>query len=350
MEDPIRIGAAKIDGPWSEVIDVRSPSEFAEDHVPGAINLPVLSDDERAVVGKMYVRDGAFLARRHGAALITANISRLLGGHFCEKPPGYRPLVYCWRGGQRSGSLATILAAVGWPVAVLEGGYKAYRQWVRDRLGALAAPGRLRLRVIGGLTGSGKTLLLGALAAAGEQVLDLEGLANHRGSQLGRAFPEPGQPTQKAFETSIVAALEHFDPGRTVFVEAESNKVGKLHVPGDLWARMREAPVTELVVPSAARAEFLVGDYPHFVRDAPHFVATLEPLRHIVGTRCLERWKALAEAGAWREMVVDLLESHYDPSYLRSRDRIFQPADMQIEMGEISAASIAAAVAKLRPG
>ncbi len=348
MSVPTRVAPGEIDGRWSEVIDVRSPGEFAEDHVPGAINLPVLTDAERARVGTIYVQESAFLARRYGAALISANISRMLSGHFVDKPPGYRPLVYCWRGGQRSGSLATILAAVGWPVVVLEGGYKAFRNHVRAELETLAAPGRLSLRVVGGLTGSGKTRVLRALADAGEQVLDLEGLANHRGSQLGREFPEPDQPTQKAFETAVWSALSAFDPGRTVFLEAESNKVGKLHVPGTLWARMREARVAELLVPSAARADFLIGDYAHFVEDAPHFLATLEPLGKLVGADRLERWRSFAKSGEWHALVVDLLESHYDPSYRRSRDRIFQKADMQISMEAVDGGAVAATVAKLR--
>ncbi len=193
--------------PYDGVIDVRSPGEFAEDHLPGSVNLPVLSDDERIEVGTLYRREGAFAARRAGAALVSRNIGRHLASHFAERPREYRPLVYCWRGGQRSASLATVLAAVGWRVTVLEGGYRTYRAHVLAELDAL--PRRFAFRLLAGLTGTGKTRLLHRLAARGAQTLDLEGQAGHRGSVLGRLG---AQPSQKAFESRLLAALGGLDP------------------------------------------------------------------------------------------------------------------------------------------
>lgn len=213
---------------FDEIIDVRSPGEFAIDHMPGAINLPVLDDDERRLIGTMFKQDSSFLARRAGSAIICQNIAGMLESHFAALPANHHPLVYCWRGGQRSASLATILDAVGWKVAVLEGGYKAFRRHVLRELANL--PGTLGWRVIQGPTGSGKTRLLHALAEAGAQVLDLEALANHRASVLG-GLPDRDQPTQRGFETALWQALGRLSPDRPVFVEAENRRIGKLHLP-----------------------------------------------------------------------------------------------------------------------
>ncbi len=186
--------------PFDAVIDVRSPAEFADDHIPGAVNLPVLNDDERVQVGTVYKQVHPFEARKLGAAMVSRNIARHLDEHFAGHPNGYRPLVYCWRGGQRSGSLATVLGQIGFRVTVLAGGYKTYRGEVLD--GLRDAAERVQLRVLAGRTGSGKTAVLRAVAAAGGQTLDLEELACHRGSLLG-AEPGQPQPPQRLFESRL---------------------------------------------------------------------------------------------------------------------------------------------------
>jgi tRNA 2-selenouridine synthase len=186
------------------VIDVRSPSEFAEDHIPGAINLPVLNDEERTRVGTIYKQLNPFEARKVGGALVSRNIARHLEDHFADQPKEYRPLLYCWRGGQRSGSFALVLSQIGFRVAVLSGGYKTYRGEVLDGLREL--PTRFEFRILAGATGNGKTALLRAIAAAGGQILDLESLASHRGSLLGRELGSP-QPSQKWFESQLHARL-----------------------------------------------------------------------------------------------------------------------------------------------
>ena len=237
--------------PHDEIFDVRAPSEFAGDHITGAINLPVLNDEERARVGTIYKQVSAFEARKIGAALVSENIARHLAEHFSDKPREYRPLVYCWRGGQRSGSLATVLADIGWQVGLVDGGYKAFRHHVVETISAKADA--LRFVVLNGFTGAGKTLVLKAMSERGEQVLDLEGLANHKGSVFG-GDPDNPQPAQKRFETLLFDKLKTFSEDRPVFLEAESAKIGRLNLPNPLWQRMKAAPVIEIVSPLAARA------------------------------------------------------------------------------------------------
>ena len=231
---PLAVGLDRL-AHFDAVIDVRSPSEFAEDHIPGALNCPVLDDEERRRVGTLYKQVSPFEARKVGAALVSRNIARHLETHFLSKPKGWKPLVCCWRGGQRSGAMTLVLNQVGWGARQLAGGYKAFRQQVMDDLVAL--PEGLSFRILCGPTGSAKTALLDALAEAGEQVLDLENLANHRGSVLGGA-PHTVQPGQKAFETGLWSALRGFDPARPVWVESESRRIGRLHVPAALFERL----------------------------------------------------------------------------------------------------------------
>jgi tRNA 2-selenouridine synthase len=219
---------------YDDIIDVRSPSEFAEDHIPGAINCPVLSDEQRCEVGTLYKVAGSFEAKKIGAAYAAQNIAGQITTMFRAKPKEWRPLVYCWRGGNRSGAMAHIFAKIGWSVTQLEGGYKDYRRHVIGALDAL--PALIHFRVICGPTGSGKSRLLRILAGQGAQVLDLEELANHRGSVLGN-FPNERQPTQKAFESALWETLRRLDRNRVVFVECESKKIGNVHLPDPLVVR-----------------------------------------------------------------------------------------------------------------
>lgn len=305
---------------YDAILDARSPSEFAIDHLPGAIATPVLDDDERAEVGTLHAREGAFVARRRGAALVSRNIARILEERLADHPPGWRPLIYCWRGGNRSGSLALVLARVGWRVDVLEGGYRAYRRQVVAELAEL--PERLRLVVLAGRTGTGKSRLLQVLAARGQQVLDLEALAEHRGSVLG---PVPGtpQPGQKAFESRLWAAARTLDPARPVFIESESRKIGQCQVPAALIERMRAAECVVLRASGAFRVHLLCEDYHHFLTDPESLGGRLEALHALHGRARLEHWQALAQAGKWPDLVGDLLATHYDPAYDRSMRRNF---------------------------
>jgi tRNA 2-selenouridine synthase len=305
---------------FDAIIDVRSPSEFAEDHVPGAFNCPVLDDAERAQVGTLHKQASAFDARRLGAVLVARNVAAHIESRFADRPRAWRPLVYCWRGGQRSGAMATVMARIGWQVRVLDGGYRAYRRAVVEQLALL--PARHRLRVVCGTTGSGKSLLLQRLAVAGAQVLDLEALACHRGSVLG-GLPQQPQPTQKSFETRIWAALHAFDPHQPVFVESESRKVGDLRVPDALIERMRAAECIRLELPLAARVRLLRAEYAHYERDPTALYTQLDCLTALHGHERIASWKQLAQHDAWNDLVERLLVEHYDPAYLRSIDRNF---------------------------
>ena len=305
---------------FSAIVDARSESEYAIDHLPGAVNWPTLDDAERASVGTEYKQVSPFNARKRGAILAARNIATHLERHVLELPRDWSPLVYCWRGGQRSGSLGVVLGQIGFRVHVLEGGYRAFRRAVVEALETL--PATLSFVVIAGVTGSGKSLLLRALAGRGEQVLDLEALANHRGSVLG-LVPGEAQPSQKAFDTGVWNALRRFDPARPVFVESESAKVGDLRVPPALLARMRAAPCVWLALPDDARVALLMREYDFFVRDTDAFCARLDALRVLRGHETVDAWQEAARDGRIESVVRELLVTHYDPIYLQSIRRNF---------------------------
>ncbi len=301
--------------PFDAVIDVRSPSEFAEDHMPGAINLPVLSDKERATVGTIYVQDSPFKARKIGAALVARNAARHLEHELMSKDGGWKPLVYCWRGGQRSGSFATILQQVGWRAKVVEGGYKAYRKRVKQAL--YDTPFVPEVVLLDGNTGSAKTDILAALHRRGVQVIDLEGLANHRGSLFGARAG--GQPSQKAFESALAQVVAGLDPVRPVVIEAESSKIGRLVVPPKLWAAMRAAPRVEIQAPLAARGRFLAAAYSDIVEDKARLLETLDRLRTYHGAETIAQWCKLAENGEMEALAAALMSAHYDSRYAKAR-------------------------------
>lgn len=301
--------------PFDEIIDVRSPAEFAEDHVPGAVNLPVLSNTERAEVGTTYVQDSPFKARKMGAALVARNAARHLETHLADKLGGYRPLVYCWRGGQRSGAFAAILQQVGWRAETVAGGYQSYRRMISAALYKADFPCPVIL--LDGNTGSGKTDLLGLLPEHGLQVLDLEGLAHHRGSLLG-SYAEP-QPAQKGFETALATAIAQLDPTRPVVVEAESSKIGRINLPPGLWQAMRKAPRLVISVPLAARARYLLRSYADMLSQPDKGIARLNPLRKLHGHAQVEAWEEMARSGAFETLASSLMDVHYDPLYARGR-------------------------------
>jgi tRNA 2-selenouridine synthase len=331
---------------FDAVLDARSPSEFAEDHLPGAINVPVLDDGERALVGTIYKQESAFEAKRVGAPLVARNIARHIDALFAQEPRTWRPLVYCWRGGGRSGSLAHVLRQVGWDAQKLEGGYKAFRRQVVAELETL--PGRFTFHVICGATGSGKSRLLEALTVEGAQVLDLEVLAAHRGSVLGE-LPDAPQPTQKSFETAIWSALSSFDAARPVFVESESRKVGNLRVPEALIERMRGSRCLRLEATEEARVALLMEEYAHFVANPELLREKLECLTPLHGAERIGTWTAQLRAGEWHPLVRDLLRDHYDPAYRRSLFRNYRDAEgaRAIAVRDIGAASFRALAREL---
>lgn len=322
---------------FDTIVDVRSPSEYAEDHIPGAINCPVLNDEERARVGTIYKQVNPFDAKKIGAALVAKNIALHIEQQFIDKPRNWKPLIYCWRGGNRSGAMAHILAKIGWHAEQLEGGYKTYRRQVNVALSEL--PQHYTFKVICGTTGSGKSRLLQVLVDEGAQVLDLEQLAAHRGSVLGNLPTEP-QPSQKSFESRIWETLRHFDPERVVYVESESKKVGNVRVPDALMDNMRNSPCIALALSRTDRVRLLMEDYAHFVCDPAFLNERLDRLVDLHGRAKIAGWHELALSAQMEKLVEELLTDHYDPLYLRSIERNFTQAAQAspLELQDISEA------------
>lgn len=328
--------------PFDEVIDARSPSEYAEDHLPGAVSLPVLDDDERARVGTIYVQESRFRARRVGAALVSRNVANHLEGPLADKPGGWKPLVYCWRGGQRSGSFALILREVGWRAETLEGGWRSWRRLVVGQLYDEPFPAPVVL--LDGNTGTGKTDILASLAARGVQVIDLEGLANHRGSLLGAR--EDGQPSQKMFEGRLAMAIARLDSTRPVVIEAESSRIGRITLPPSLWKAMRAAPRMVLEVPLEERARYLVRAYADVIADRDRLLPRIEALRPYQPREVIDGWRQMVSEGRFEALAADLMARHYDARYARQRARFDVPV-RHIAHDDLSPGGIEAAAAKV---
>lgn len=333
---------------FDDIIDVRAPAEFAEDHLPGAVSLPVLDDEERARVGTIYKQVSPFSARKIGAALVAKNAALHLQGPLADRPGGWRPLVYCWRGGQRSGSFATILGQIGWRVETLVGGYKTWRGLVVREV--YDTPVRAPVVVLDGNTGSAKTEVLTLLPGFGVQVIDLEGLARHRGSLFGAVGP---QPSQKAFEGALALALAGLDPSRPVVVEAESSKIGNCRLPPEIWKAMVAAPRVAIAAPRPARAEYLARAYADLTADADRLAATVGLLRPAHAAEVIDEWLGLASSGQFAALADGLMERHYDPRYGKHRDRMAVPfqeveaADLRPEALAGIAEQVAEAVKRL---
>ncbi len=339
--------AAKNPLDWDAVIDARSPAEFAEDHLPGALNWPTLDNHQRHEVGTIYKQVSPHDARKIGAAMAARNIASHVERYLSDKPREWRPLVYCWRGGQRSGSLATILSAIGFRTGQLAGGYRAFRTVVRADLTTLPLP--INFIVMCGRTGSGKTKLLQALAARGEQVLDLEDLAKHRGSILG-AMPHDPQPTQKRFDTLVWQALRGFDPSRVVFVESESARIGSVRVPEILLAHLRgTGTCIRVEMDEASRINLLTDEYAELISQPNDLCQLLEGLIPLRGHAAVEHWQQCAQQGRWREVIGELMAQHYDPMYERSMQRSFSSLDraMVVTLRDVNAAALDAAALDL---
>ena len=302
---------------FDDIIDVRAPAEYAEDHLPGAINLPVLDDAQRAEVGTIYKQVNPFTARKLGAALVAQNAAHHLLGPLADKPGGWRPLVYCWRGGQRSGSFASILSQIGWRVELISGGYKAWRALVVQAL--YETPFPAPVLVLDGNTGAAKTEVLNLLPARGIQVIDLEGLARHRGSLFGA---QGQQPSQKAFESALAMAIAALDPARPVVIEAESSKVGDCRLPPEIWKAMTHARRLTIAAPAAARAAYLTQAYADICADTPRLSEVIDRLRPSHAAEQIDIWQTMAQASAFTPLAESLMQLHYDPRYEKHRARM----------------------------
>ena len=336
-------------GRFGTIVDARSEGEFAIDHLPGAVNWPSLHDAERVEVGTLYRQVNPFEARKRGAALVARNIAAHIEQHCMDKPKGWQPLLYCWRGGQRSGALALVLGQVGFRVQLLEGGYKAFRAAMLADLSSQVV--RLSWRVICGPTGSGKTRLLHALARAGAQVLDLEALARHRASVLG-LIPGVAQPSQKHFEMTVWDSLRALDATRPVYVEAESKKVGNVTLPEPLVAAMRAGACLRVASRPDERVALLLEDYTYFVSNPAFFGERLDTLVNLRGRAVIEGWKAQIAAGHTEAVVRELLEKHYDPGYATSTRRNFSQFEQAqaVPLADRSEAALDAASARILAG
>lgn len=298
---------------FDTIIDVRSPAEFAEDHVPGAVNMPVLSNEERAEVGTIYAQESPFRARKIGATRVARNAATAIETHLLDHEGGWRPLVYCWRGGQRSGSFTSILTQIGWRAQVLEGGYQSWRKHVVETLYESTLP--FQIIRLDGYTGTAKTELIKRAARLGVQTLDLEGLAKHRGSVLGDI--DGDQPAQKGFETALIAELTKFDPTKPLLVEAESARIGTLRVPPAIWVAMKESPRIVVEAAPQHRARFLADAYADLVANAPALTDRLNHLRPHVGHATVDRWLELLTTNQPEALAHALITDHYDPAYAR---------------------------------
>jgi tRNA 2-selenouridine synthase len=312
---------------FSAIIDARSESEYGLDRLPGAVNWPTLNDAERHDIGTQYAQVNAFEAKKRGAALAAKNIAAHIEREVIPLPKNWKPLIYCWRGGKRSGSLALVLSEIGFQVTLIDGGYKSFRASVVEDIARLAT--LFNYRIICGPTGSGKTRLLQGLEREGAQILDLEALAEHRSSVLG-LIPGQEQPSQKQFDMRIWHALRQLDPSRTVWAESESKKVGNVSIPDQLMITLRASPCARVELPIEERVALLLEDYDFFVKDPDFFCKRLDVLRDLRGHEQINTWQQMIRSGDVPQVVAELLEKHYDPGYLSSTRRNFKQFDASI--------------------
>ena len=302
---------------FDEILDVRSPSEFAADRVPGSLNLPALDDNERALVGWTYKNVGRFDAQKMGAAIVARNIAMHLENHLAGKAGSYRPLVYCWRGGQRSEAFATVLTQIGWNATALAGGYRIYRRFVVDLL--YNRPLDAEIVLLDGNTGVSKTELLRLLPGCGVQAVDLEDLANHRGSLFGAR--SGGQPSKKSFESSLASRLLSIDRAAPVVVEAESSRIGKVSIPPSLWAAMRRARRIEIQAPLKERARCLVRSFPDIIEDRSRVEGIFGKMRKLHSSESVSYWNSLYDSGRYELFAEELIKNHYDLRYAKPKSR-----------------------------
>ena len=297
---------------FDTIIDVRSPLEFAEDHIVGAINCPVLSDLERQKVGTIYKKESSFKAKIIGSSLTAKNIAFHIENNFMEKKGSWQPLIYCWRGGQRSKAFSIVLSEVGWRTNQLKGGYKEYRNQVINFLDNIGP--KLKITLISGKTGSAKTKILKSIENEGGQILDLEGLANHKGSLLGK-IPDLIQPSQKFFESLIFNKIQNLNLKDKIYIEAESSKIGNIHIPKSIWKKMIKSPRIEISANVELRAKFLVSDYDYMCNNPTLINPIIKGLKNRLSKKLFDEWTNLIDRKKWFDLTKSFLENHYDPSY-----------------------------------
>jgi tRNA 2-selenouridine synthase len=297
---------------FDTIIDVRSPLEYEEDHIIGSINCPVLYDQERIIVGTIYKKESTFRAKIIGSSLTARNIAKHIEEKFINQKGSWQPLIYCWRGGQRSKAFSLILSEVGWRTFQLEGGYKKYRNEVISFLNKVGS--KLKIILISGKTGSAKTKILQNIKLQGGQILDLENLANHKGSLLGK-IPNLKQPSQKLFESKLYHQIKQLDLRRNVYIEAESSKIGNIHIPKTLWAKMIVSPRIEIKADIELRSSFLLNDYKYMCENPELIKPIIYGLKNRLSKKLINDWMELITKKLWLDLTKSFLENHYDPSY-----------------------------------
>ncbi|RME90731.1 MAG: tRNA 2-selenouridine(34) synthase MnmH, partial [Candidatus Hydrogenedentota bacterium] len=290
------------------VLDVRSPAEYQKGHIIHAISFPLFSDEERAIVGTLYKKEGKQRAIQQGLDFVGQRLKEIYESAYSIAGESKKLLVYCWRGGMRSNSVAHFLSGFGFEVGVLIGGYKNYRRELRN-----AMERKLNsLIVLGGLTGSGKTEILSLLKEYGEQVIDLEGIANHKGSAFG-LLPNHAQPTQEMFENGIGELLLKFDDKKPIWIEDESAKIGKLYLPQSIYKAIRNATVIRIDVEKEVRIKRLVQEYGKESEDWL-LESTKKIQKKLGGTRLQQIIQAIQEHKNF-ELAASLLLEYYDKTY-----------------------------------
>jgi tRNA 2-selenouridine synthase len=323
---------------YSIIIDVRSPAEFKEDHVPNSINLPVLSNKERHQIGIKYT-ENSFMAKKEGAVIISKNISKIIKKINFSKQD--KVLIYCWRGGLRSLSLYLVLKQIGYDVYLLDGGYKSFRKAVVNFLEKDAL--KYKFNQIIGITGVGKTLFLKELHKKNFQVIDFEGLAKHKGSILG-SLPGVEQPSQKLFETMIYQKLFDFDLKKNVWVEAESIKVGKLSIPSLIWKKMPTGKNIKLNSSIDERVEYILKDYKYFTNNPELMTIALQVLRRIIPKEEYQKIELSLKMKEYRDFVKNLIIYHYDKAYKKTRAESSTSVYAEINLKKINSANIKKAI------
>ena len=301
---------------YDDIIDVRSPKEFAKDHIPYSKNFPVLNDNEREIIGAIYKKESPFKARKLGASLISKNISKILKKNLYEKSGNWKPLLYCWRGGQRSKSLAIVLSEIGWQIRVLKGGYNTYRKKVLTNINTLV--NKNKYIVVSGQTGCGKSEILKYLGKLGVNIIDLETLASHKGSLLGKMHDKP-QPSQRMFESILYKDLCKLKSRKKVFIEHESSKIGNLHLPSSILNKIKISPKINVAASLDSRILFLIKDYKKFIKQDNSFEELFNYAEKKKGKRKVNEWRTLYKQKNWKELAKQLIEKYYDPLYTHKR-------------------------------
>jgi tRNA 2-selenouridine synthase len=313
------------------LIDVRSPAEYKHAHIPNALSLPLFNDDERARVGTAYKQVSPENALLKGLEFVGPKMAG-----FVKKAIRWAPerkvIVHCWRGGKRSGSMAWLLKFAGFDVLTIEGGYKHYRNFVLQQFDNQ----QVKIIILGGKTGSGKTAILKELEKQGEQIIDLEGIAHHKGSAFGW-IGESEQPTTEQFENNLYDVLRKIDVTKRVWVENESHSVGSVYIPNGFWNQMKKAPLIHIEVPFEARVKHLVEGYTHTSKE--DLVLSFQKISKKLGYDIVKKAIEFVENGDYESAAAIALK-YYDKAYVFNLDTNTAPTILTLDMGNFDNAHI----------